>query len=77
MTAAREVLESEVPRVGHRHGASGSRWRRAALDPDAAREIAGALAAAERPLIVTSYLGRNPRRGRGARRALPSNSASA
>jgi acetolactate synthase I/II/III large subunit len=33
---------------------------RMALTEDAAREIAGALAGATHPLIVTSYLGRNP-----------------
>ena len=57
VTAPREVLESEVPRVelDSRH------WKPVApsgLNPDAAREIAGALAAAEHPLIVTSYAGR-------------------
>jgi len=58
LTAAREVLEAEVPRVR----LDMSEWRPLAptgLSPDAAREIAGALAAAEHPLIVTSYLGRS------------------
>jgi acetolactate synthase-1/2/3 large subunit len=58
VTATREVLESEVPRVSQ----DMARWRPlapAGLNPDAAREIAGALAASERPLIVTSYLGRS------------------
>jgi acetolactate synthase-1/2/3 large subunit len=58
LTAAREVLEGEVPRVR----LDMSEWRPLAptgLSPDAAREIAGALAAAEHPLIVTSYLGRS------------------
>jgi len=59
VTAPREVLESEVPRVeiDTRH------WQPVApggLNPDAAREIAGALSAAEHPLIVTSYAGRSP-----------------
>jgi acetolactate synthase I/II/III large subunit len=59
VTAAREVLESEVApvRIDTRQ------WQPlapAGLNPDAAREIAGALAAAEHPLIVTSYLGRSP-----------------
>ena len=58
VTATREVLESEVPRVN----LDMAQWRPLAptgLNPDAAREIAGALAAAEHPLIVTSYLGRS------------------
>ena len=58
VTATREVLESEVPRVSQNL----DQWRPLApsgLNPDAAREIAAALAAAERPLIVTSYLGRS------------------
>ena len=59
VTAAREVLEGEVPAVvmDPRH------WqpvRPAALPPDAVESIATALAQAERPLIVTSYAGRNP-----------------
>jgi acetolactate synthase-1/2/3 large subunit len=57
VTATREVLEAETPRAKLDMG----QWRPLApsgLNPDAAREIAGALAAAERPLIVTSYLGR-------------------
>jgi acetolactate synthase-1/2/3 large subunit len=58
VTAPREVLESEVPRVSidtkqcQAVAPSG-------LNADAAREIAGAIVAAERPLIVTSYLGRS------------------
>ncbi len=58
VTAPREVLESEVPRVT----IDTKQWQPVApsgLNADAAREIAGALAAAERPLIVTSYLGRS------------------
>jgi acetolactate synthase-1/2/3 large subunit len=58
VTAAREVLESEVPRIEHKL----DQWQPLApsgLNLDAAREIAVALAAAERPLIVTSYLGRS------------------
>jgi acetolactate synthase-1/2/3 large subunit len=58
VTAAREVLEAEAPRVE----LDMRRWQplaAAGLNPDAAREIAGALAGAERPLIVTSYLGRS------------------
>jgi acetolactate synthase-1/2/3 large subunit len=58
VTATREVLESEVPRVT----LEASQWRPlvpGGLSPDAARDIAGALAQAEHPLIVTSYLGRS------------------
>src|SRR5688572_2285867 len=58
VTAPREVLESEVPRVEINTAV----WQPLApggLNPDAAREIAAALAAAERPLVVTSYLGRS------------------
>jgi len=59
VTAAREVLESETPRVALdvRH------WQPVtppALAPDAVTAIADALARAKHPLIVTSYLGRNP-----------------
>jgi acetolactate synthase-1/2/3 large subunit len=58
VTAPREVLEGEVPRVDldMRH------WQPVApagLNADAAREIAAALVSAERPLIVTSYAGRS------------------
>jgi len=58
VTAPREVLESEVPEVA----IDVRRWQPLApraLDPEAAREIAGALAGAEHPLIVTSYAGRS------------------
>jgi len=58
VTAPREVLESEVPRVT----IDTNQWRPVApsgLNVDVAREIAGGLVAAERPLIVTSYLGRS------------------
>ncbi|HEU4591395.1 MAG TPA: thiamine pyrophosphate-binding protein, partial [Steroidobacteraceae bacterium] len=58
VTAAREVLEAEVPRVL----LDASQWRPLAptgLNPDAARDIAAALVEAEHPLIVTSYLGRS------------------
>jgi len=59
LTAAREVLEAEVPKVSidtaqwPRVAASALRRADAAL---VARELAGA----RRPLIVTSYVGRNP-----------------
>ena len=58
LTAPREVLESEVPRVT----IDSKQWQPlapAGLNADAAREIAAALAAAEHPLVVTSYLGRS------------------
>jgi acetolactate synthase-1/2/3 large subunit len=59
LTAAREVLESEVPPVS----IDARQWRPLApraLSDDAAREIARALLEAEHPLIVTSYVGRSP-----------------
>ena len=58
LAAVREVLEAETPRVS----VDLAQWQPVApggLNPDAAREIAGALAGAERPLIVTSYVGRS------------------
>jgi len=58
LAAPREVLEAEVPRVA----IDMRQWQPLApggLNPEAAREIAGALAGADRPLIVTSYLGRS------------------
>lgn len=58
VTAAREVLESEIAPVA----IDTRRWPRvapAALDEAALGEIVGALQAAEHPLIVTSYLGRS------------------
>lgn len=58
VTAAREVLESGIEPVAidTRHW---SRVAPAALNDAAVGEIAAALHAAERPLIVTSYLGRS------------------
>lgn len=59
LMAAREVLEEEVPPVA----IDAARWRPlapAALAPSDATEIAAKLARAKRPLVVTSYLGRNP-----------------
>lgn len=59
LMAAREVLEEEVPAVT----LDRARWQPAspvALPQADAVMIAGALAAARHPLIVTSYLGRNP-----------------
>jgi len=60
LMASREVLESEVPPVA----LDTSRWVPVApspLPPDAPAMIADALAKARRPLVVTSYLGRNPK----------------
>jgi len=57
VTAAREVLESEVSRA-----VDSRPWpplTAAALSEEVAGEIATALANAEHPLIVTSYLGRS------------------
>jgi acetolactate synthase-1/2/3 large subunit len=59
LMAAREVLEEEVPPVA----IDPARWRPlapAALAPADAADIAARLARAKWPLIVTSYLGRNP-----------------
>jgi acetolactate synthase-1/2/3 large subunit len=58
LAAPREVLESEVPRVS----LDMRQWQPLApraLSGDATREIALALAEAENPLIVTSYIGRS------------------
>jgi len=58
LTAVREVLEGEVPRTT----LDMRQWSPVspgALNPEAAREIAQALVAAECPLVVTSYLGRS------------------
>jgi acetolactate synthase-1/2/3 large subunit len=59
VTAAREVLESETPRVE----IDVRQWRPVAppaLSTESIATIAEALARAEHPLIVTSYVGRNP-----------------
>ena len=58
LAAAREVMEQEVARVA----IDRARWRptaRAPLPEDGVVEIAEALTEARRPVIVTSYLGRN------------------
>lgn len=57
ITAAREVMEEEVPEIVIRP----ELWQQiapCALTPEAAAAIASDLAAARRPLVVTSYLGR-------------------
>ena len=59
LMAAREVMEAEAKPVI----LDLAQWRPVsppALAPDAAEAIAADLATAERPLIVTSYLGRHP-----------------
>src|SRR5215472_14567739 len=59
LMAAREVLEEEVPSVP----VDPADWQPiapAALPPDRVAELAEDLARAKRPLVVTSYLGRNP-----------------
>ncbi|HEX8446733.1 MAG TPA: thiamine pyrophosphate-requiring protein [Sphingomonas sp.] len=59
LIGAREVMEQEVAPTPN----DAARWRAiepAALAPSAIATIATALIAARRPLVVTSYLGRNP-----------------
>ncbi len=59
VTAAREVLESEVARIS----LDASVWQplaACALAPHVVETMAAALVTAQRPLVVTSYLGRNP-----------------
>ncbi len=59
LTAAREVLEAEVKRVA----IDRAEWptvSAAALAPEDVLSVAEALARARRPLVVTSYVGRNP-----------------
>jgi acetolactate synthase I/II/III large subunit len=59
LMAAREILEQEV--TPHREDVR--HWPRlgaGALAPEDALEVAGLLRAARQPLVVTSYLGRNP-----------------
>ncbi len=59
LTAARELLEAEAPETPMEQ----ARWRPtapAALPPHAAELLTAKLAAAHRPLVVTSYLGRQP-----------------
>ena len=59
LTASREVLEEEIPPVA----IDPNVWRPVApgaIAPDAAAMIAQDLIAARRPLVISSYLGRNP-----------------
>lgn len=60
LVGAREVMEEEVDPVA----IEPSRWSRvqpSALPPGAAETIVDALAGAKRPLVVTSYIGKNPK----------------
>ncbi len=59
LMGAREVMEEEVAPLPD----EAARWRPVApvgLAPDAARRVAALLNGAEAPLLVTSYVGRNP-----------------
>jgi len=59
LTAAREVMEQEIAPVT----IDNAKWPNVsptALPPDAPADIARMLIGAKRPLVVTSYLGRNP-----------------
>src|SRR5262249_27275600 len=59
LMAAREVLEEEVPSVP----GDPADWQPiapAALPPERVPELAEDLVRAKRPLVITSYLGRNP-----------------
>ena len=59
LVAAREALEGEAPAAP----LDGARWQptgAAALPPGAAEMLVDKLARAHRPLVVTSYLGRQP-----------------
>jgi len=59
LIAAREILEQQV----EPHHEDVRQWPRlgaGALAPEDALEVARMLVAAQRPLVVTSYLGRNP-----------------
>jgi len=59
LMAAREVFEEEIPPVS----IDPSRWQRIAPQPlpeSGLAELVASLLAAKRPLVVTSYLGRNP-----------------
>lgn len=62
LVGAREVMEAEVPEVPEQGGRPElfSSLAPAALAPGVVERIAGALAGARRPVVVTSYLGRDP-----------------
>lgn len=59
LLAAREVFEEEIPAIEVKQ----SQWQQIAplaLPDDGLDELVASLVAAKRPLVVTSYLGRNP-----------------
>ena len=60
LTAAREVLEEEVPRVAAHDPKLWRPLAPGAIEPSAAALIAEDLMASRRPLVISSYLGRNP-----------------
>jgi len=60
LTAAREVLEEDVPAIPAIDPKLWGPVSPGAIEPSAAAEIAEDLMAARRPLVVSSYLGRNP-----------------
>jgi acetolactate synthase I/II/III large subunit len=60
LTAAREVLEEEVPTVAVHDPKLWLPLAPGAIEPSAAALIAEDLIEARRPLVISSYLGRNP-----------------
>jgi acetolactate synthase-1/2/3 large subunit len=59
LVAGREVFEEEIPAIEVKQ----SQWQKIsplALPEDGLTELVDSLVAAKRPLVVTSYLGRNP-----------------
>lgn len=60
LTAPREVLEEEVPALAPEDSKLWSRIAPTAMEQSAAALIAEDLMAARRPLVISSYLGRNP-----------------
>ena len=60
LTGAREAMEEEVAPVAHDDNAPWPPISPGALPEQHASALAAALAACRRPLVVTSYLGRNP-----------------
>ena len=60
LTAAREVLDEEVPTVAANDPKLWQPVAPGAIEPSAAALIAEDLMAARRPLVISSYLGRNP-----------------
>jgi acetolactate synthase-1/2/3 large subunit len=59
LTGAREIMEAPAPAAG----IVPDRWKPVspgAMSPDNVAEVSGALATARAPLVVTSFVGRNP-----------------